>query len=207
MKLFYLLTVLFILNISAESISQTASYDIVIAGRTVGFVKVLQIDSSSEQSRLRIDAGVSIPFYTGSLQSENHFLKGSLKSAVADYRVNGKTKEKTVTSRVASALFHIDYYRSGKTYQKRKEVLHGIGRTIVSLYYQEPLNVDAVYSEKYGKMCQVVKLENSRYAVTMPSGKKNIYTYAGGKCNEVSVELGGFKLQIIRREIAAIAKK
>ena len=202
MKLFYSLRLLFILTIPFTANSQTVVYDIVIARRTVGSVRVHQIDSTDEHSKFHIDAEVSIPFYSGSLQSENQFFNGFLKSSMTDYKVNGKKKERTFTSKVTPGHYHVDYYGSGKTYDERKDFVHSISKTIVGLYYHEPINVNAVYSEKFGQMCPVVNLGENRYSVTMPSGKKNIYTYAGGKCLEVTVELGGFKLRIVRKEIA-----
>ncbi|SEJ02532.1 hypothetical protein SAMN04487995_3089 [Dyadobacter koreensis] len=208
MKLFYSLAMLFVLTGPFKTYSQIVVYDIIIARQTVGSVKVHQIDSTGEHSKLRIDAAVSIPFYSGSLQSENQFSNGLLKSSTTDYMVNGKKKERTFTTKVGSGSYNVDYYGSGKTYDERKNIAQDISKTIVGLYYLEPVNLKAVYSEKYGQMCQIVNLGENRYAVTMPGGKKNIYIYDGGKCKEVAVELGGFKLRIVRREMAtAMAKK
>lgn len=207
MKLLKPLVLVFFLTVSVRAMSQTVLYDIVIAGRTVGSVKVLQEDSETENPKLRIDAEVSIPFYSGSLRSENQFLDGSLKSSVTDYRVNGRKKEKTLTSKAASSNYLVDFYGSGESFEKRKDVRQGITKTIVNLYYQEPVNVNAVYSEKYGQLCKVQDLGDGRYGVIMPSGKQTIYTYTDGKCTEVTVELAGVKLRIVRKGIVRAITK
>jgi hypothetical protein len=199
MKLQQLITLVFLLNISVAAMSQTVLYDIVIAGRAVGSVKVFRDDSDAENPKLRIDAEVSIPFYTGSLRSENQFADGSLKSSMTDYRVNGRKKEKVLTSKAALNQYQVDFFGSGEAFEKRKEVKHGITKTIVSLYYEEPVQVGAVYSEKYGQLCRVENLGGGRYGVVMPSGKQTTYTYAGGQCVEVAVELAGVKLRIVKK--------
>lgn len=206
MKLLNLLSLVVFLNIPAAAISQTVHYDIVIGGRTVGSVKVFHDDSEPENARRQIDAEVSIPFYSGSLRSENQFQDGALKTSATEYRVNGKVKEKVQTSVSPARHYQVDFFGSGPALEKRKDVPQGITKTIVNLYYEEPVNVNAVYSEKYGQICKVESLGNSRYGVIMPSGKQTIYTYTGGKCMEVAVELAGFKLRIIRREIRLARK-
>jgi len=206
MKLLSLLTLVAFLNIPVQAISQTVLYDIVIAGRTVGSVKVLHDGSEPERAKRRIDAEVSIPFYSGSLRSENQFVDGSLKSSVTDYRVNGRKKEKTLTSKAALSQYQVDFFGSGEALEKRKDVRQSITKTIVNLCYEEPVDVTAVYSEKYGQLCKVENLGNSRYGVIMPSGKQTIYTYREGKCMEVTVELAGVKLRIVRNEIQLARK-
>lgn len=70
---------------------------------------------------------------------------------------------------------------------------------MTGLYYQEPSNVGVVYSERYGQMCPVKKLDESRYSVILPNGKQSIYAYRQGLCTEVLSELAGMKLRIVRR--------
>jgi hypothetical protein len=187
--------------------SQTVHYDIVIAGRTVGSIKVVQDDLGIANPKLRIEAEASIPFLSASLRSENQFIDGVLKTSVTDYRVNGRKKEKVLTSKAALGQYQVDFFGSGEDLEKRKDVRHGITKTIVNLYYEEPVNVSAVYSEKYGQMCKVESLGDGRYGVLMPSGKRTMYSYLDGKCVEVSVELAGFKLRMVRKGIVMAITK
>lgn len=199
--------VAFFLTFPTLAISQTVLYDIVIAGRTVGSVKVIQDEANKENPKLRIDAEVSVPFYSGSLRSENQFVDGFLKTSVTDYRANGKKKEKVLTSKAASNQYQVDFFGAGEDFEKRKDLRHGISKTIVNLYYEEPVNVSAVYSEKYGQMCKVEKVGEGRYGVVMPNGKRTMYNYKDGKCMEVAVELAGVKLRMVRKEnVLALTK-
>lgn len=206
MKLLKLFVVFALLNLPAQVMSQTVHYDIMIAGRTVGSVKVLYDGAEPESAKRRIDAEVSIPFYSGNLRSENQFVDGVLKTSVTDYRVNGKKKEKTLTSKAQSGQYQVDFLGACDEFEKRKDVRQGITKTIVNLYYEEPVNVHAVYSEKYGQMCRLENMGDGRYAVTMPSGKQTLYSYSNGRCREVSMELAGVKLRMVRKEMQLAQK-
>lgn len=201
MKLSHFSALILLLSISMEAMSQTVLYDIVIAGRKVGSVKVIQDGADTENPKLRIDAEASVPFISASLRSENEFVDGALKTSSTIYQLNGREKEKVVTSKMALNQYQVDFFGSGEHLEKRKDIRHGITKTIVNLYYEEPVNVNAVYSEKYGQLCRVESRGDGLYSVLMPSGKRTMYTYVDGKCTEVAVELAGFKLRMIRKGI------
>jgi hypothetical protein len=59
------------------------------------------------------------------------------------------------------------------------------------------VNIKEVYSERFGQMCSLKKLSEGNYGVTLPDGKKGIYTYKNGQCSEVRTDLAGFKLRIV----------
>lgn len=191
------LIIIFLLA-SVAARAQIATFDVVMAGHTIGSVKVLEL-SGSERLRKRIEAEFSVPFYTGSFVSENQFSDGTLHSSLTEQTVNGKRREQTVTTRVASQHYRFDL--SGKADRNRKwEVTAPIAHTITGLYYQEPAQVPAVYSEKYGAMCRIRKLGNGHYSVELPNGKESVYSYEHGNCVRVVTELAGVKLSIVRKQ-------
>lgn len=201
MKFFKLLAVVSFVVLPGVVLSQTVIYDIILAGRSVGAVKVLHDDSEPETARRRIEAEISVPFYSGSLISENQFVNGALKTSFTEYKVNGRQKEKVRTSHKTPDHYGVDFFGSGNALEKSTDVQYRITKTIGNLYYEEPVNVNAVYSEKYGQVCNVEKLGNGRYGVTTPNGKQTIYNYINGICSEVTVELSGVKLRIVRKEV------
>lgn len=191
------LIIIFLLA-SVAARAQIATFDVVMAGHTIGSVKVLEL-SGSERLRKRIEAEFSVPFYTGSFVSENQFSDGTLHSSLTEQTVNGKRREQTVTTRVASQHYRFDL--SGKADRNSKwEVTVPIAHTITGLYYQEPAQVPAVYSEKYGAMCRIRKLGNGHYSVELPNGKESVYSYEHGNCVRVVTELAGVKLSIVRKQ-------
>jgi len=76
----------------SSSVSQTVFYDVMLAGRIVGSVKVMLFESSNRTVKRRIEAQFSIEFYSGSFSSENDFSEGHLLSSLSEYFVNGKQR-------------------------------------------------------------------------------------------------------------------
>ncbi len=62
-----------------------------------------------------------------------------------------------------------------------------IDYTMTTLYYDEPKNVDKVFSERYATFCTIKPVGKGKYELTLPNGKKNYYNYVNGKCTEVEV--------------------
>ena len=81
----------------SSSVSQTVFYDVMLAGRIVGSVKVMLFESSTKIVKRRIEAKFSIQFYSGSFSSENDFSDGHLLSSLTQHFVNGNQKKSTHT--------------------------------------------------------------------------------------------------------------
>jgi hypothetical protein len=187
-----------LLLLATAARAQMATFDVIMAGHTIGSVRVLPQDDGG-RLRKRIEAEFSVPFYSGSFVSENQFSDGTLHSSLTEQTVNGKRREQTVTTRLASQHYRFDL--SEKTDRNRKwEVVAPIAHTITGLYYQEPAQVQAVYSEKFGAMCKIRKLGNGSYSVELPNGKESVYSYEHGHCVRVVTELAGVKLSIVRKQ-------
>lgn len=193
----HLFTVALLLALTRAS-AQRAMFDVLLAGHSIGSVMVLEQEGRG-RLRERIEAEFSVPFYSGSFVSENQFADGALHSSLTEQVVNGKRREHTVTTRLSSKHYRFD--QAQKSAETRKwEVMAPIAHTITGLYYQEPNQVQDVYSEKYGAMCRVRKLDNGSYSVQLPNGKESIYSYVRGECVRVVTELAGVRLSIVRKQ-------
>ncbi len=58
--------------------------------------------------------------------------------------------------------------------------------TILSMYYEEPINKTKVFSERFATYCALRPLGNQIYEVSLPNGNKNQYKYKNGKCTEIT---------------------
>lgn len=58
----------------------------------------------------------------------------------------------------------------------------------VKLYFQEPVNVDSVYSETFLEMSYLEDLGDHRYKLFLPGNRKNTYRYDNGILQEVKVD-------------------
>ena len=172
---------------------QPIIYDILLAGRPVGALTITPTRVDDGSDHLRVRGTIDTFLYDVVYVSENRFEKGVLKTSMSSQVVNGKLKEKTNT--VKNTSHYRVTFEDGKSAAKETiHIPHPINHTVTSLYYQEPLNMKQIYSDRYGKMCLVQKVAPGAYEVVMPDGKRTRYTYAQGQCREVQSEIMGLNL-------------
>ena len=185
----------------AASVSKgQAVYDVIVAGRTIGSLKVFDDGANENVKQHRIESNFKIMFYKGKYATETNYSEGKLVSATCAHHVNGDLKEKTLTKSASKTSYDVLF--SGEDGKDKPKTTFNmpINSTITGLYYKEPINVTEVYSERYGKMCNVKKLSEGKYGVTLPDGKQGIYSYKNCLCQEVKTDLAGFKLRIVLTE-------
>ena len=200
MKLLSFLLISSGLLISVIGKAQTNTYDVIVAGRTIGSLKVFDNEAKNDTETHRIESDFKVLFYKGKYATKTDFVQGKLVSAVSAHHVNGDLKEKTQTKTSTKSLYEI-WFSGEDGDDKPKKVFNApINNTVTSLYYKEPVNVTQVYSERYGQMCKIKKLSEGNYGVDLPDGKQGIYTYKNGQCKEVKTDLAGFKLRIVLNE-------
>jgi hypothetical protein len=176
-------------------------YNVIVAGRTIGSLKVFDNKGLDNTETHRIESNFKIMFYKGKYATQTNYVQGKLVSATCSHHVNGDLKEQTDTKKNAGKPSY-DVLFSGEDGEDkpRIEFKSPIQSTITGLYYKEPVNISEVYSERYGKMCSVKKLSEGKYGVVLPDGKQGIYSYKNGLCQEVNTDLAGFKLRIVLNE-------
>jgi len=62
-----------------------------------------------------------------------------------------------------------------------------INYSVLSLYYQEPVNVSKIYSDNFQQYVNIKKVATDKYQVIFPNGNINYYTYKNGICTNVEV--------------------
>ncbi|MHA4740104.1 DUF6134 family protein [Dyadobacter sp. MSC1_007] len=175
-------------------------YDVIVAGRTIGSLKVFEEKGKDNIETHRIESAFKIMFYKGTYSTQTSYVQGKLVSASCSHHVNGDLKEKTLTKSSTKSLYEVLF--SGEDSEDKPSIVLNspINSTITGLYYKEPVNINEVYSERYGKMCSIKKLSEGKYGVLLPDGKQGIYSYKNGLCREVKTDLAGFKLRIVLNE-------
>ncbi|AWO01079.1 hypothetical protein DLD77_04875 [Chitinophaga alhagiae] len=58
---------------------------------------------------------------------------------------------------------------------------------VSDLYFTEPKEVKEVYSETLGRFLPIKRLADGRYALGLPEGRQNFYTYSKGRLAQVEV--------------------
>ena len=182
-----------LLLLQVPTFGQAIIYDILLAGRAVGELTIAPVRGSDGSENLRVRGAIDTFLYDVVYVGENRFEKGVLKTALSSQEVNGKLKEKTNTVQT-SDTYHVTFADAKSTAKETTRVPHPINHTVTSLYYREPVNLKQIYSDRFGKMCPILKVGTSAYEVVMPDGKKTRYTYADGQCREVQSEIVGINL-------------
>lgn len=172
-------------------------YDVIVAGRTIGSLKVFNSEVGNDKDMHRIESDFKILFYSGKYSTQTNFEDGRLVTAVSAHHVNGDLKERTQTKSINKSAYSVLFSGDDGEKKKSKEFNEPILNTVTSLYYKEPVKISEVYSERYGQMCSVKKLADGSYGVSLPDGKQGVYSYKNGICQEVKTDLAGFKLRIV----------
>lgn len=173
------------------------TYDILLAGRSIGTLQVHALEHRNDLQVQRIEAEFGVPLYTGKFMNEGHFQKGVLKNSTSMNFGNNQLKDRTITRATGDQGYEVKF--GGANGQGKVGVRLGdpIVFTVTSLYYKEPANVRQIYSERYGQLCDVKRVGNGQYEILFPDKKKSVYTYRQGICQEVIAELAGVKLRFL----------
>jgi hypothetical protein len=188
------------LFLSASIAEAQNVYDVIVAGRTIGSLKVFDDRGKDNTEQHRIESDFKVMFYKGKYSTQTNYSEGKLVSATCAHHVNGDLKEKTLTKTGVKSSYEVLFSGEDGKDKPKLSLNMPISSTITGLYYKEPININEVYSERYGTMCSVKKLSEGKYGVTLPDGKQGIYSYKNGLCREVKTDLAGFKLRIVLHE-------
>ncbi len=172
---------------------QATVYDILLAGKSVGELTITPSRAADGSEHTRVRGAIDTFLYDVVYVSENRFEKGVLKSSMSSQEVNGKLKEITNTVKTADR-YRITIAEGQSVAKEADPISHPINYTVTSLYYQEPVNMKLIYSDRYGEMCAVQKVSAGAYDIVMPDGKKTRYTYNQGQCREVKSQIAGLNL-------------
>lgn len=92
---------------------------------------------------------------------------------------------------------------NGKTYVMTNKdhestyIQHLISMTTANLYYNEPANTNAVFSENFQRMVPVKNVGNKKYMLNLPNGNKTYYSYNNGICSMVEAETDWASLKFV----------
>lgn len=106
--------------------------------------------------------------------------------------LNGKVKVNN-TANWTGTLYEM------KNKDEEKSIInHSIYLTTANLYYNEPNNMNMVYSEKFQKMIPIKKTGNKKYTLELPNGNKTTYSYANGVCSMVEADTDWATLRFVK---------
>ncbi|PVD52352.1 hypothetical protein DC498_09550 [Terrimonas sp.] len=165
-----------------EGIAQTLKYDIIRSGRVVGTMNASMIKNSTNveymtESKINMTLLVSVDVYN---KVSGLFVDGVLQKGGITRRVNGNTKA-DVHLTLDKGKYLINEYGNVSSIQAV------IRYSTACLMFIEPVNNKQVFSEVFKKFLVIKKISEHKYALQMPDGYQNIYTYKDGYCIEADV--------------------
>ncbi|RYY24743.1 MAG: hypothetical protein EOO04_12670 [Chitinophagaceae bacterium] len=166
-----------------HSQEQVMVYQVKYKGEAVGTVNILR-ETSGEILYYKMSSDIRARFIFSihvKTSQESIFDKGRLTYSTVSRHVNGNEKSVRETRFADNAYVLIKEGKSSRWSQK------DITFNVLSLYYQEPLNITKVYSDNYQQFLSLKKIKPHTYKMELPDGNYNYYTYTNGVCSRVDV--------------------
>jgi hypothetical protein len=170
---------------------QYLNYDIFVADSKIGQVIASKstkgiVTTYSVQTNLsfKLFEQYDVNYQLSSSYKNNYLMESALKNVV-----NGSLEDN----------FYLKWdgtQYSGQANNKAIQIKEKIKNSIAKLYFQEPLGVDRIFSEKYAGFEKIKSDINNEYILQLGDGNKTKYRYANGICTEVTSNKSFFKIRI-----------
>ena len=178
---------IFILLVFAQvpaTAQENLRYNITRNGERIGWTSISKI-TDGENVRIILQSEVKTKFlFRFNVQAtEEVTLQSGVITHTAQYRkMNGDVKENK------EMRFTVNGYEVHKGTKLERLPFTTLNANVLSLYFQEPVKVTEVYSDKFQKMIRVQSLGNGKYKLTLPDGNSSIYHYRNGNCVRVEID-------------------
>jgi hypothetical protein len=182
---FTCLTCLLLLTQSSfASNGESLTYSIIKGNSTIGSIRIDRSTKNdfteySFESTAKLNLLLSFEVYD---RMRVLFRGPQLIQAKLYRTLNGKVKVDNTATWNGSSYRLFD--KDGHT----GSIDHQIYATTASLYFFEPLNSHAVFSEKFQQMIPIKRVGEKKYALQLPNGNKVTYTYSNGICSLVEAD-------------------
>ncbi len=114
---------------------------------------------------------------------ESVFENNILMSSQAINKLNGKEQANSKTRNTKNG-YTVQTLKGTKKLSQSE-----IPYNLCSLYFEEPVKYNSVYSDTYGEFLPLKPAGPHRYELILPDGKSNYYTYQHGICVLVELEI------------------
>lgn len=165
--------------------TQTNTYDIVLAGFTIGTMQADKTTRDKEED-YQIHSKVEFWFF-GKIHVEFlqhvNFQNGQLMKATTKSDSNRGNFVTTVTWNKN----HYDVDANSYKFHNEEPINQAVFGTPAKLYFEEPKAGDVLISENFGKLTKVVELEKGVYEIDV-NGNTNRFYYEGGVLQKVVLE-------------------
>ncbi|HMC01184.1 MAG TPA: DUF6134 family protein [Flavobacteriaceae bacterium] len=179
----------------SSNVSETILFSVSRHNDSIGFVEIKRNTQDNVTSYI-IDSEVNVRviFNFKANGHEKSVYKDDVLVYSSMYRkMNNKLKlDQYLTLENDNYIFK----NNGK---KEKLPLNSIKHNLATLLYNEPTNIQKVYSDKFKKMVEINSLGNSKYKLVLPNNSVSVYHYKNGQCIKVELKGSFYKVDLIRK--------
>lgn len=170
--------------IHQAALSQSYEYQIFKGNKPIGNILTNKIEKGSlTEFSIESNATFRIIFeFSTQFKFETSFSDGKLCRSFTKNMLNDSERESTEIT-WESGKYKITKDNDEVSFLDIKRPQYAMA----NLYYQEPVEVHEVFSERFGEYLPIKNIGSKQYELTLPDGKTNIYTYKDGRCSEVKV--------------------
>ncbi|GJM29126.1 MAG: hypothetical protein DHS20C17_17610 [Cyclobacteriaceae bacterium] len=118
----------------------------------------------------------------------------SMKTSYCGVYMNNDLQDSTAMHKEQNS-YRVFKYPDGRYQLDNTE----LNFSTAKLYFQEPVGVQNVYSERFLQQCRLEAQGNHRYKLHLPDNKKNYYTYKDRQLVAVSIERTWFNLEFRKK--------
>ena len=185
---------LFLLSPVTHLHGQTLEYDILVF-IPIGKFKVERSFGTNNSVTIRTNSYVNVLFKTLQIISNTTLKDGEIISSEYSHYINNKL-------RVSTRLVNNDKGQKIVTYNggHSRQMLQRPLFSVADLYFKEPLEIDSVYSERFGKVCPISEIGSRIYKLCLPDKSTIEYKYKGGQCIMVKSYLKGKSVKLVIKD-------
>jgi hypothetical protein len=166
------------------SSAQQINYDVYLNEKQVGYL-LAKRSSKDDLTNYWIESNVNFRFvfkmnfnYTFETVFQNDML-------IRASTLNTVNEDEKGSSKVTwNGKFYQMEVKNERSELKNTRITYSMSM----LYFREPRQISQVFSERYARFLAIRAVKEHSYELTMPDGKKNIYSYVNGICQAVEVQ-------------------
>jgi len=177
--------------------SQNVKFSIHLGGKEIGEVHAHLVKSDTiRRYEVISDVNFKVLWKEYNRQTSNTVIyqNGILVSSYNSVYMNEEMEDSSAICR-HKQQYSCYRFPEGQTEVPKKMVAF----STVKLYFSEPVGISSIYSERYLAYCPLELIDDHKYKLSLPNGKKNFYTYANEKLVEVFVDRSWFDLIFLQR--------
>ena len=172
-----------LISIASRCQTQQLNYTIIKGGDNIGWLR-LEKNIAGNTTALSLISEIktrAIFLITAFAKDSSTFENRKMIYSSQLRKTNGSTKLHKQTRLVE------EKYEVSENGKKENIVLPSISINLLSLYFQEPVGINAVYCDLVKCFAQIVKTDDGGYKVKRPGGNSSTFYYSGGTCTKVII--------------------